>query len=68
MVNVGLLFPGVVIEQWTPPEDEEEKKVAYVSYVSSVGPGSLVVKMPEYLMLPIDYRLNNGTRLLSSLN
>jgi len=55
-VNASLLFPGIVIEPWTPPEDEEEEKVAFVSYISSVGPGSLVIKMPESLLLPTDYQ------------
>jgi hypothetical protein len=43
-----------VISEWTPP-GEDESKVARISFISSVGPGIVKIKMPEILMLPLAY-------------
>lgn len=34
----------VVVQEWTPPESGE--KVPYISEISDVGPGRLVIKLP----------------------
>jgi hypothetical protein len=72
----NMQFGGVKVREWTPPEEgEEDSKVSRISYISSVGPGIVKIKVPENLLLPLAYQkhLNLTGRLLgkskdSSLN
>jgi hypothetical protein len=44
------------VREWAPPlEDEEEAEVAYISYISSAGPGNFKISLPEDLLLPQAY-------------
>lgn len=43
----------MIIEEWTPPTSSD--KIPFVSSVSSVGPGSLIIKLPESILLPSYY-------------
>jgi hypothetical protein len=53
----GKLFPGMTVGEWAPPEEgEEEAEVGHISFISSVGPGVIKIKMPEELMLPLAYQ------------
>lgn len=53
--KAGTLFPGVVISEWSPSEEEDDSNVARISFVSSVGSGIVKIKIPENLMLPLAY-------------
>ena len=66
--KAALLFPGVIIKEWTPPETEEEQK-SFVSYVSSVGVGQFKIELSEAIMLPLSYKQHhNMTRRLYEIN
>lgn len=57
------LFPGVVVKEWTP--ENRESKSSRVSFVSNYGPGRLVIKLSESVILPAHFRQAlNTTRKL----
>lgn len=50
--KAALLFPGVIVNEWTPPIEDSDEEASYINYVSSVGSGQFKVKLSEPILLP----------------